>query len=119
MIEKNKITRAKYLIYKYVENLLIEIRVLNSQNLSEELNLPSHNLSKEELIILLWQMFASGDLVAQTESRGYFSPSLLEIENALNEPSEFSLRHKNTYYGFISAAYENYQKLKENWENNL
>ena len=119
MIEKNKITRAEYLIFKYVEDSLIEIRVLNSKTLAEELNLPAHDLSKGELLILLWQLFDRGDLVAYRRSRGYFSPTYNELEKALNEHAAFSERFENTFYGYISAATERYNELKAAWENEL
>jgi hypothetical protein len=119
MIEKNKITRAEYLIFKYVEDLLLEIRALNSKNLDVYVNLPSHGLCKKELLNLLWQMFETGDLVAHKKTRGYFSPTFNEIEEALQESSDFADRLENTFYGYISAASERYYELKEVWENEL
>ena len=119
MIEKNKITRAEYLIFKYVEDLLLEIRVLNSKNLAEAINLPAHGLNKDELLVLLWQMFERGDLVAHRRSRGYFSPTYNELEKALNEHAAFSERFENTFYGYISAASERYNELKSLWEDEL
>lgn len=113
MIDKNKLTRAEFLIFKYVEDLLMELRALNSPNLAEYVNLPSHNLNETELIMLLQQMFELENLVAYKKGKGYFSPTLSEIEEAINESSAFSQRAENTFYGYISAASERYAELKE------
>jgi hypothetical protein len=64
-------------------------------------------------------MFDSQNLVAYQEGRGYFSPTLSEIEAALNEPSAFSRRSKNTFYAYVSCASERYYELKAIWEKEL
>ena len=116
MIEKNRITQAEFLICKYAEDLFIELWVLLSRNLHEVLNLPSHNLSRDELIVLLWRMFESRQLIAETSEKGYFTPTLFEIENALDEPSKRERILYNTFYGFGPVFSERYNKLQETWQ---
>ena len=119
MTEKNKITRAEFLIYKYVECLFIEIRVLNSDNIEEALNMPSHNLSKKELAMLLWKMFETGCLVARSDNRNYFSPTLEELKEALSEFSSFKQRLNNTFYGFVGTNFERFDELNSLWESDF
>ena len=65
---------------RYVDDWLVELRVLDSPELGQAMNQPSHNLRRRELVPLLYHLFEAGLLVAKTESRGYFTPTLVEIE---------------------------------------
>lgn len=122
MIEKNRYTRAEFLIYKYVQDCTIQIRLLVDPEIEEALNMPSHNLEKKELITLLYQMFENRLLVLEQEDRGYFSPTLKELELALEEPSlcDSGFAPKNqTYYAFTSIATKHFRELSEIYEDKL
>jgi hypothetical protein len=119
-IEKNKLTRAEFLIYRYVDSCLVPIKALYDQDVDEAMNLPHHNLSKDELNLILFKLFESGNLVAKFESRGYFTPTYEEIISSINEPciedDHYDYRSV-TYYGYTSAAIERYQELKAAYKN--
>ncbi|MCU7884660.1 MAG: hypothetical protein KZQ82_10730 [Candidatus Thiodiazotropha sp. (ex Lucinoma annulata)] len=87
-MEENRIKFAKYQIYNYVNELFICLCELISEHLEENMNKPSHGLSEKELVILLYELFSEYKLVAQNGKRGFFTPTLEEIENALKEKKD-------------------------------
>ncbi|MEE9339790.1 MAG: hypothetical protein V3U87_17095 [Methylococcaceae bacterium] len=122
MTEKNKYTRAEFLIYKYVQGWAIQVRLLVDLNIDEALNMPPHNLEKKELITLLFKMFEDRLLVLLQDKRGYFSPNLTELELAPEEPPICDLRfepNNQTYYCFTSVATKRFRELSEIYEDNL
>ncbi|MCU7806099.1 MAG: hypothetical protein KZQ96_23240 [Candidatus Thiodiazotropha sp. (ex Lucinoma borealis)] len=119
-IEKNKYTRAEYLIYKYVDCFLAPIHTIAGRDVDEAFNLLHHNLNNEELILLLYKLFESDNLVAHTDQRGYFTPSNHEIVTAIKEPGVDSDDYDYkliTYYGYTSAAIERYRELQAMYAN--
>lgn len=124
MLEKNRITRAEFLIMKYVKEILTRISDLSLPNIDGYMNLPSHKLNREEPTVLLWKMFESENLVAHPGTRGYFTHTLEEIEEAISESREkrasLGLNYENAiYYGLVACASERYENLKEIWEEKL
>ena len=114
----NRIEFAKLKIYEYVDQLFTCICDLCRKDFEEFVNTQSHGLEKQELIVLLYELFSDYKLVAKSETRGLFTPSLEEIESALEEENDFEQRSKNTYYGLTSGAVEEYSELKrKNCEN--
>ena len=64
-------------------------------------NLPHHNLHEKELVTLLFKLFEEGNLVAKRDTVGYFTPTLEQIENAVNELAPNSLQwnpKQETFY---------------------
>ncbi|MCG7899780.1 MAG: hypothetical protein JAY85_15160 [Candidatus Thiodiazotropha weberae] len=113
-IERNKYTRAEYLIYKYVDCFLAPVRTIADCDVDEAFNLPHHNLNTEELTLLLCKLFESANLVAYADQRGYFTPSNDEIISAIKEHGVDSDDYDyklTTYYGYTSAAIERYREL--------
>ena len=80
-------------------------------------NFPSHDLEKSELIIVLNGLFQSHCLVARKESRGLFTPTLSEIELALEESRDVRYKSENTFYGFTTGAVELFKELSVLYEN--
>ncbi len=120
MIEKNRFTRAEYLIFKYVDDYGVPIRRLVDPDLSEALNLPGHGLSRGEVVALVYKMFEGHYLVAFTEKRGYFTPTLTEFEKALSEPTIDDPAHdyeNETLYCLTSLAIESYRELADVYSN--
>ena len=115
-MEKNRINYAKFQILKYVEHWYIEVSILVAPDIEECLNKPSHGLTKRELIIILNELFESLELVAQSEHRGCFTPTLKELETALDESRELQERAGNTFYGMTSGANELFNELKQIYE---
>lgn len=116
-MERNRINFAKYCILKYAETLFEQIRTLVHPELEEATNLPHHGLSRAELVVVLYELFSTYCLVAQTESRGLFTPTLGEIEAALDESYEPWEHQKLTFYGFTTGAQELFAELKNLYEN--
>ena len=112
-MELNKINFAKYQIYKYAEELFVCLSELVRDDLDEAMNRSSHNLSNEELTILLYELFSEHKLVAKTGKRGFFTPTLDELEQALKEENDFMWKSKNTFYGLTSGAIQEFRKLEE------
>jgi hypothetical protein len=111
-MEDNRINFAKYQIYKYVDELFVCLSELIRDDLDELMNRPSHKLSEKELIILLYELFSESKLVAKTEQRGFFTPTLEEIESALKEEKDFMWISKNTFYGITTGAMEELRELE-------
>lgn len=116
-MEINRINFAKLQIFKYADTLFICLCELANPNLEESLNMPSHGLSKDELVVLLYELFSKHMLVAKTEERGLFTPTFKEIESALKEENDISYRSKNTFYGITTGAMETYRELKSVYSN--
>lgn len=112
-MEQNRINFAKYQIYKYVEELFICLSELVSDDIEEAMNRSSHNLSTDELIILLYELFSEHKLVAKSDKRGFFTPTLEEIEQALKEDNDLLWKSKNTFYGLTTGATEEFRGLEE------
>lgn len=115
-MEDNRINFAKYQIYKYAETLFICLCDLASDDLEEAMNRPSHGLSKNELVILLNELFSNHKLVAKIEERGFFTPTLEEIESALKENNDNMWASKNTFYGVTSGATEELRALEQMYD---
>lgn len=111
-MEKNKFNFAKLMILSYAEDLWVCVSDLNSENLEQMMNMESHGLSENELILVLQELFNSKMLVANSKNRGLFSPNLSEIEMALNERKDPSKIDNNTFYGLTSGCYDLFKKLK-------
>ena len=108
----NRIQRAEYLIYSYVTEFFVQLRVLVDPELDVALNEPAHGLSREEVVVLLHHMFESHKLVASRDTaRGLFTPTLEEIEAALNEDPD-SCEHE-THYGLTTVGLERMRELKD------
>lgn len=110
-MEDNRINFAKYQIYKYVDELFVCLSELVREDLDELMNRPSHGLSEKELVILLYELFSEYKLVAQNANRGFFTPTLEEIEQALIEDKDFMWTSKNTFYGITTGAKEELREL--------
>ena len=110
-----EITKAEFLILSYVEKFFTPMQWLNWSDLALAVNMPPHELGRAELIELLHCLFESRYLIAKTKERGYFKPTLDEIERALDElhreSPDFN-RNTQTYYGMTSAATKRYRTLK-------
>jgi hypothetical protein len=63
-------------------------------------------------------MFSSKKLVALTEGRGFFTPTLAEIEADLAEIRDCMHSSRNTYYGYTTGAMGEYRVLKALYEKN-
>ena len=109
-MDNNRINFAKYLIYKYAEELFVCLCELIQLDLSEAMNLPSHGLSEKELVILLYEQFSKHKLVAKSEKRGLFTPNLNEIELALREENDDMWVSTNTFYGITTGAMEEFHR---------
>lgn len=83
MIECNRFTRAESLIHAYCDGWLIQLYSLTGDDVDIAYNLPHHDLTHDELVMLLFNMFEGGDLVAMTKQRRYFTPTRAEIEEGL------------------------------------
>lgn len=68
--EKNHINFAKYRIFCYVEVMFACIYALINPNIDELMNMDSHGLNKQELIIVLNELFSNYRLVAMHQNRG-------------------------------------------------
>ena len=112
-MERNRINFAKLQLLRYVDFQFVQLRVLASPDIEEAMNMPNHGLERQELVILLYQMFDDHFLVAQSVDRGLFTPTLEEIQNALNEEPDFILNSSNTFYAMTSGASELYKELKD------
>ena len=77
--EANRVNFAKYQIFRYVEDIFTCICDLLNPNLEELMNIPPHGLEKNELIIVLNELFSSHMLVALHSSRGLFTPTLYAL----------------------------------------
>jgi hypothetical protein len=115
MIEQNKMTRAESLIHAYCDGWLIQLYSLTGDDVDVAYNLPHHDLSHDELVTLLCQMFESGDLVAMTTQRGYFTPTLADIEAGLAQQTcDGSRQEKDVIrFGATGAASLRIKQLKE------
>lgn len=111
-LEKNRVNFAKLQIFRYVEDLFTVISDLLNPEIEALMNMKGHGLDKEELIILLNELFQSHMLVAKSEKRGLFTPTLTEIEFALEEEKDLMHISSNTFYGLTSSAMEMYMELK-------
>ena len=76
------------------------------------MNMESHGLNRDELVVVLYELFQSHMLVAMTHERGLFTPTLSEIENALDEVKVSINTSSNTFYGITTGCSELYQELK-------
>lgn len=104
-------------IYEYVDVLFTEIADLLHPEIEMLMNSESHGLEKQELIVLLYGLFQSGKLVAKRDGIGLFTPTLGDIESALNEEKDLMFKSKNTFYGLTSGAIEEYRELKDKYQN--
>ena len=111
-MERNRINYGKYCILLYGERYFEQFRVLLSPDLVAATNLPHHGLDRATLVAVLYELFSSHMLVAMRGERGFFSPTLEEIEAALDEgePYEFG---RTTFYGVTSGAYDLFTGLRE------
>jgi len=82
-MEQDRISFAKLMVFSYVDELWTCISDLLHPSIEELTNLPSHGLKKEELVVVLYELFQSYMLVAMRRDRGLFTPTLREIELAL------------------------------------
>ena len=110
-LKDNRINFAKYQIFRYANELFVCISELMNPEIEQSMNLPSHGLSQEELVLVLFELFSEYMLVAKNDKRGFFTPSLQEIEAALLEDNDYSQRSKNTFYGITTGAMELYREL--------
>ena len=101
--------RAKYLIYRYAHDWFIQVRLLNSSELELALNLPVHGLATDDLLELLYEMFADKKLVASRRDTGLFTPSRNEISLALHETPNLN----ELFYGYTSGAVIEYNELDQ------
>lgn len=115
MIEQNKMTRAESLIHAYCDGWLIQLYSVTGDDVDVAYNLPHHDLSHDELVTLLFQMFESGDLVAMTTQRGYFTPTLADIEAGLAQQTCDGSRQEKDVIRFCAtgAASLRIKQLKE------
>ena len=105
--------RAEYLIYRYVDGMFIQMRLLASPDLALAMNLPAHSLSRNDLEALLFDLFDRCKLVAKTRERGFFTPSASEIAAALDE---LRRSEPETFYGLTSGALPRYREFSgEYW----
>ena len=112
-MEDNRINFATHQIFLYANEMFVGLYDLVRPNIGEYFNEKSHGLSKEELIVLLHELFSKHMLVALQEERGLFTPALDEIEKALNESRDMMHRSKNTFYGITTGAMEKYHELQQ------
>ena len=115
--EENRINFAKYMIFRYVEEMFTCICDLINPEIDQLMNMDSHGLKKQELIIVLNELFSNHMLVAMNQSRGLFTPTLEEIENALKEKKDNLYLSENTFYGFTTGAMEFYHELQGLYQN--
>lgn len=115
--EENRINFAKYMIFCYVEEMFTCICDLINPNIGELMNMDSHGLNKEELIVVLNELFSNHMLVAMNQRRGLFTPTLEEIENTLKEKKDHLYLSENTFYGFTTGAMEFYHELQGLYKN--
>ncbi len=115
--ETNRVNFAKHQIFCYVEDIFTCISDLLNPRIEELMNMRSHGLEKKELIIVLNELFSSHMLVALRSNRGLFTPTLEEIENALEEEKDFLYESQNTFYGLTSGAVELFCELKDQYQN--
>lgn len=111
-MEKNRINFAKYSIFLYAETLWTCISDLLSDDLEELTNIKAHGLSKAELTVVLFELFDSQMLVAKSRKRGLFTPSLIEVEQALHEQKDCMDISVNTFYGITTGSAELFRELK-------
>lgn len=111
-MKQDRIQFAKLMIFNYVNELWTRIPDLAHPSIEELTNLPSHGLRREELVVVLYELFQSHMLVAMNQSRGLFTPTLQEIESALDEEVDCSFNSTNTFYGLTTGANELLKALK-------
>lgn len=100
---------------RYAMELATQLRVLLSPDLELIVNDAGHGLERNELLTLLHEMFEAGTLVAYVEPRGYFTPSLEEIEAAVDEPKpglpDIDPRSL-TFYTVTTPSLERFRELE-------
>jgi hypothetical protein len=111
-MHRNRLNFAKLQILRYVDTFFICISDLVHPEIELAMNKASHGLNRDELVVVLHEMFENDLLVARKEGRGFFTPTLQEIESALYEVNDFGYRSANTSYGLTSAALEPLDELK-------
>lgn len=112
-MEKDRIKYAKYMILRYVDTLFSPLSTLLSEELELITNLPSHGLKRDELVIVLYELFGNYSLVAMTQKRGLFTPTLAEIELALGEKRDDMYTSNNTFYGLTTSGLELLRELEK------
>ena len=105
-MQRNRLNFAKLQILRYVETFFTCISDLVHPEIEMAMNMPSHGLQRDELVVVLHEMFENHLLVAKKEGRDLFTPTLKEIESALDEVNDFAHKSGNTFYGLTSAAVE-------------
>lgn len=113
-MEKNRINFAKFQILRYVDEFFVALCSLTAPNIEESMNMPSHGLDNNELIIVLYQLLSDHLLVAMHKNRGLFTPTFDELNSALSET--FDGISENTFYGMTSAAHELYRELQVDYQ---
>lgn len=116
-MELNRINFAKLQLFRYVDELFVRLCDLVSPQIEEAMNMPSHGLDRQELIVLLYQLFKACMLVAMREDRNLFTPTLEEIEAALEEKPDLLWKSSNTFYGMTTTAHERFRELKRLYDN--
>lgn len=111
-MQRNRLNFAKLQIFRYVESLFTCVCDLVHPELDQLMNMPTHGLRRDELVVVLHEMFESHMLVAKKEGRGLFTPTLEEIEMALAETNDFGHRSSNTFYGLTTGALELFAGLR-------
>jgi len=112
-VERNRINFGKLQILRYVETLFTCICDLVHPEIEVLMNMRRHGLARDELMVVLHEMFESHLLVAKKEGRGLYTPALGEIEAALSETNDFGHRSSNTFYGLTTGALELLTELKQ------
>jgi hypothetical protein len=112
-VKKDRTSFAKLQILRYVEKWFTCLADLVNPDIEGLINMPAHGLSREELLSVLDEMFQAHVLVAKKEGRGLFTPTRLEIENALAEPHGRARKLSNTFYGLTSGANELFNELRQ------
>jgi hypothetical protein len=74
---KNRIDRAELLVFKYVEEMYIQLRCLVDPCIGEALNMPAHGLARDEIVVLLYRMFEDHLLVAYREDRDLWRATII------------------------------------------
>lgn len=120
MTDNNRYTKAEFLIYKYTDEGLIQIRLLDDPELDIAVNMDSHGLNHDELVALLFKLFEDHLLVAFENKKNYFTPTLVEIENALKQPPREDENYdynNEVFYGTTSCTIDRRNILKEIYGN--
>lgn len=111
-MDRDRINFAKLQLLRYVDELFVCLSDLLDPEIEEAMNLPSHGLTRQELTVLLHELFEQHIFVAKRDDRGLFTPSLSEIEAAFDEKNDQLWKSSNTFYGMTTAAHELYKNLK-------